>query len=373
MKIIILNTDYPDFLKSLYTHRPGLSTESYVEQLKVRMDSFFGVADYYSSNLRKLGHEAFDIHANNEIMQKAWALEHGLKIHSDFKWTLGRRKTIIPWVSRRTTSRWIYQVLTAQIKHYKPDVLLNQAMDGIPSSFFMEMKPHIRLLVGQHAAPMPRDLDYSCYDIFISSLPNFVDHFRSLGIRSELSRLAFEPRILQRLGERCPTIPISFVGSLSPNHASRISLLETLCNRSSIRIWGNVADTLPENLHINRRLEKPVWGLEMYKILQRSQVTLNHHIEIAESYANNMRLYEATGVGALLITDWKQNLHEIFEVGKEVVAYCSPEECFELTQYYLSHPDEAEKIARTGQQRTLRDHTYAKRIEELVEIVKKIL
>ena len=46
---------------------------------------------------------------------------------------------------------------------------------------------------------------------------------------------------------------------------------------------------------------------------------------MAKSYANNMRLYEATGVGALLVTDWKENLGEMFEPGKEVVAYRSPE------------------------------------------------
>ena len=34
----------------------------------------------------------------------------------------------------------------------------------------------------------------------------------------------------------------------------------------------------------------------MHQILRSSRTTLNHHIDAAESYANNMRLYEATGV-----------------------------------------------------------------------------
>ena len=41
------------------------------------------------------------------------------------------------------------------------------------------------------------------------------------------------------------------------------------------------------------------------------------------------RLFEATGVGTLLVTDWKKNLHEMFEPGKEVIVYHSPEECAE--------------------------------------------
>ena len=82
-----------------------------------------------------------------------------------------------------------------------------------------------------------------------------------------------------------------------------------------------------------------------------------------------MRLYEATGMGALLITDWKQNLHELFEPGTEVVTYRSVEECVELIRHYLAHPAERETIARAGQARTLRDHTYRQRVEEMVSII----
>jgi len=82
-------------------------------------------------------------------------------------------------------------------------------------------------------------------------------------------------------------------------------------------------------------------------------MTLNQSIF---PHATNMRLFEATGVGILLITDSKVNLNELFELGKEVVAYRSPEECVELVQYYLEHDREREDIARAGQERTLQEH-----------------
>ncbi len=44
----------------------------------------------------------------------------------------------------------------------------------------------------------------------------------------------------------------------------------------------------------------------MYEVIRRSRVTLNFHIDLAEGWANNMRLYEATVVGTLLLTDWKK-------------------------------------------------------------------
>jgi len=92
---------------------------------------------------------------------------------------------------------------------------------------------------------------------------------------------------------------------------------------------------------------------------------------MAASYANNMRLFEATGVGTLLITDWKVNLHEMFKPGDEVIVYRSPEECTELARYYLEHDDEREAIAHAGQERTSREHTYCHRMRELVDIVSK--
>jgi len=107
--------------------------------------------------------------------------------------------------------------------------------------------------------------------------------------------------------------------------------------------------------------------------LQRSRIALNVHIDMAEQYAANMRLYEATGVGTMLLTDWKKNLHEMFEIGNEVVAYRSTRECVELVQHYLAHDEEREAIARAGQQRTLSEHSYYHRMQELTEILGRYL
>jgi len=111
----------------------------------------------------------------------------------------------------------------------------------------------------------------------------------------------------------------------------------------------------------------------MYEIFYKSLITLNHHIDVGGAYAGNGRLFEATGMGTLLVTDWKKNLHEMFEPGKEVVCYRTPEECAEMVQYYLGHDEERKAIARAGQQRTLREHTYYQRMQELSDIVHKYL
>lgn len=75
----------------------------------------------------------------------------------------------------------------------------------------------------------------------------------------------------------------------------------------------------------------------------------------------------------LLITDYKDNLSDLFEIGKEIVVYRSAEECAALVNYYLSRPQEAEAIARAGQARTLRDHSYKMNMAELSLIFKRHL
>jgi spore maturation protein CgeB len=73
------------------------------------------------------------------------------------------------------------------------------------------------------------------------------------------------------------------------------------------------------------------------------------------------------------VTDWKQNLHEMFEPDVDVVAYRTPRECVEKIRYLLEHEEERAQIARAGQARTLREHTYRSRMAELVALVEKLL
>ena len=373
MRVLILDTDYPAFLDWLYGEHPGLHEKPFDEQLRVHTDACFGMAGFCSSNLRALGHEAYDLHANSEYMQKQWAREHGVKVDANWRTQFRLRRGIVPWVSRTQVRRWFYEILAAQIKHHKPDVVLNLAMDAISSEFLREMKPYTRLLVGQIAASIPKGENWGVYDLVISSLPNFVEHFRGLGIRSEFNRLAFEPAVLRHLHTQKKNILVSFVGSFTSAHSKRDQLLEHLCLNLPMNVWGIGVERLPHDSPIRARYLGAVWGLRMFSVLAASKIVVNYHSDIAQSYANNMRLFEATGTGALLVTDWKDNLHEMFQPGKEVVTYRSVEECAERIQYYLEHSDEGDVIAASGQRRTLESHTYLKRMRDLSGIIVKYL
>ena len=55
------------------------------------------------------------------------------------------------------------------------------------------------------------------------------------------------------------------------------------------------------------------------------------------------------------MTDYKDNLHEMFIPGKEVVAYRDADEAVEQISYYLTHEEERKQIVGAGRRRTLRN------------------
>jgi hypothetical protein len=120
-------------------------------------------------------------------------------------------------------------------------------------------------------------------------------------------------------------------------------------------------------------MEDGIYGLHMYETVRDAGITLNIHADSSDRYASNMRLFEVTGVGGCLLTDWKPNLGEMFSLDKEVVAYRSAAEAVEKARWLLGHPEARAAIANAGQARTLREHTFGHRAGRFHEIVKNAL
>jgi hypothetical protein len=375
LRILFLNSDYTSFLAWLYRRHRGLAFMSYDRQLAARNDSLFGTADFMSTHMRALGHEAIDIHANNRPLQEAWFARPGLgKAMRLWRSGLGlapgrfgRRM-----INLDSASPFFVTVLAAQIAAFKPTILYNQDPSGIPAALLRSMLPRGCALVAQIASPRAPGTNWHAYDLVISSIPHFVASFRQEGVSAEYMPLAFERHILGRFSEVARDIPVSFVGGLTPSHRERIDFLARIAERvDDLAIWGDGAAALPADNPIRRRYRGSAWGPEMFRVLRRSRVTLNKHIAVAENDANNMRLFEATGMGACLVTDWKENLPDLFEPGKEVIAYRSVEECLDRLRYLESHEAERQRIAEAGQARCLSEHSYERRMRELAALLER--
>jgi spore maturation protein CgeB len=88
--------------------------------------------------------------------------------------------------------------------------------------------------------------------------------------------------------------------------------------------------------------------------------------------AGNMRLFEATGVGAFLLTDFKDNLDTLFAPDREVAVWRSIDDCLKAIEHYLADEKGRAAIAQTGHARTMTQHSYRRRAAEILELVDRI-
>jgi spore maturation protein CgeB len=371
MKIIFVDNCYPVFIRSIESELKEAKKDlSYGKILEFYYKQFFGTSDYYSRNIHKLGWEASDIIINFPSAQNAW-LKENRKYSTLLSSRLIEKVKAVQGVYASTGNPL---ALIAQIKSYRPDVLYIQCPATFPPFITKILKRYCKLLVGQIASPLPADEFFKHYDLVLSSLPNIVEHIKRTGIKSEYFKIGFEASILNHINKLPKPYEITHVGGYGTIHNQRNEVLEFAAQKLNIDFWGYGENNLKSNSAIRKNFHGQAWGLEMYNILASSRITLTGHISsVAGEYANNMTLYEATGCGALLMTDWKKNLNEIFEIDKEIVAYSDKEDLVKKIKYYLDHPKEAEKIAKAGQQRTLKDHTYQNRMLDLDLIIKRHL
>lgn len=365
MKIFIIDTYYENFLNDFYSKNEEIKYKNCNEQKSALLAEQFGTADFYSKNLKKLGHQAEEFIVNNEILQKQWAKENNIKYRKDYFQKIPKIKKILK-------PDWFKKILEAQIAEFKPDIIYSQNLSVADPVFLKKIKKHAKLLVGQIACPLPPKQYLQAYDLILTSFPHYIQKFKNLGINSEYFRIGFEHTILDKLSHFETKYDTVFIGGFSQAHSKGTELLEYLSGKVKMDFWGYGADSLTDNSLIRKNYHGEAWALKMYNILFNSKIAINRHIDVAENYANNMRLYETTGVGSMLITDYKSNLNELFEIGKEIETYSTNEELAEKINYYLTHEDERKKIASAGQKKTLKDHAYEIRMKELIEIFKKI-
>jgi spore maturation protein CgeB len=79
------------------------------------------------------------------------------------------------------------------------------------------------------------------------------------------------------------------------------------------------------------------------------------------------RTFEVPGAGGFLLTEVAPELERYFAIGSEIAAFASPGDLVERVRYYLDHPDERDAIARAGHARAIAEHTYERRISQILE------
>jgi len=403
MRFLIV-TAVPDyFLTGFNASQPDLASLNYKETYQALMDYLVSY-DVVSSNLNKLGHEAELLIVNDANLQHKWAVENGYgaltaRVEPEKRAALKQR--LLPLFTKvkpalekyafldalyrhtrsqtekafglAASSQLHHAYLAAQIQQYRPDVLY---VYGFPLSndFLAQIRPYTRFIACQIASQLPDMQDFSQYDLIVSSLPNLVQFFQEQGASGEYLRLGFDAGVLPKL-KREPSLQsdVAHVGGYAGVHQQRSALFETVARQIPITFWGYGVEHLPPDSLIRRNFRGGAWGMDMYNVRFNGRINITGHSTIAGRFGNNYALYEATGVGSLLLTDNKENLSELFAVGREIIAYRDAPDCVEKIRYYLDHEEERAAIAQAGQRRVLQEHTGFHRAQELLDILARYM
>ena len=400
MRFAYVGAGYPSYLEAFYAARPLLALAPVAEQEQALYSDGFSWNGCWADALLERGYETRDFYLGVTPLDRAWHREN-------------------PNASISTDSG---AIALLRLRQYRPDVVLYDHNDA---QLLRELTtgPDAPIVIGWEGGGLSRQACWPYFDLLLSCAPESVALVRAAGVRAEQMHHAFNPKVLGRLEPAPRENRALFIGQLvregdfhmrreinlvricaaglpfdihSPSYdyglrddlmaiaqmgaylayqpVARVPGFGRLLSRLPLGYMGSPGRAfplLPVNPHLRGNLKPGYFGVDMYACLARSAVCLNFHADTTPDYASNMRLFETTGIGTCLLTDARRNLPDLFEPDREILSFENVDECIEKMRWLLDHPEQARAIASAGQARTLRDHTFARRSEELDQHIRR--
>lgn len=104
---------------------------------------------------------------------------------------------------------------------------------------------------------------------------------------------------------------------------------------------------------------------ELAQVYSESKINLN--ITLQGSSNLNYRVFEVLASKAFLLTDYMQDLEELFEIDTDLVTYKNTEELIAKIKLYIGNPKLREQIALNGFERVKAEHTYVARAKTILD------
>lgn len=358
MRFVQILSFYHAYVQGWYAKNPHLAAAPYQVQLDALLGDGFSGAHYFAEALRRMGCDAHTIIANCTELQSAWAREHGVVL------------------SGQTSCS---DILRAQVTALRPDILFVSDPISYDSRFIRALSTRPPFVAGWRSASIPPWSDFTEFDLMLSTDTTTPVLARKHGARATEHFIpGFPEWIADGVRNEAKTHDVVFCGQLTSEHRTRVELIEQLSFYAT-----NTGDFTPAFfVQRNGSFDMPSaeaflyparWGLDFYREIKRGKIGINNVIDFANGESGNMRQFEVTGSGTLLITPSHPNLSKHFTPGTEVETYECFEELVEKINYYNSHEKEREGMARRGQERCLREHGLMTRAEELVEVLRRFV
>lgn len=375
-KIIIYKAfpAYQNYLSKFYEEGNRLEEKSFSEQKQALIYDGFPWIFTWSTNISEQKATIFETVHNCEPLQRAW----------------NRDKSF--------GEDWQVQIVLEQIKEIKPQVCVLYPPELFNTSVINEIKSMLKndvVIISYDGMNRMNESLYSSYDVILTCSDYISRYYQNKNVQTYTLNFCFDENILAKIDSKSDhKYAVGFSGSIYTSiHDDRYDLLKYLTRRTKLEIRSEFGQNLDYSLfskiQLRRLIKKkdydnylglwkidksnrgPVYGLGMYQFLRDSGISINMHGDKIK-FAANVRLFEVTGVGSCLLTDWKENMSELFEPDKEVVLYRSIEEAYDKIKFLKKNERVRSKIAKQGQHRTLSNYTYKESIPKLVKYLTQL-
>ena len=413
-KVFIFN--YSTIFENINT-KNEYSNLSYSDHLNKLLNEYIIETPGFSKKMNLMGNMSQDIIYNYYDLQAKWLEENNLKLDKDLNF-----------------EDKLYYIFEKQIFYFKPNVIFFRGHPPFDCSRIVELKDKFKFLkkiVCHNGFP---NNELKNIDLVLSTTKTLNDFYKKKGLMSTLLYHSFDEEILKKVVKKNNSNEIVFCGQTghtkSTYYKTRFNHLnELLINNFSIDCYSseffnkkiefqiknskekvrNFLLNIFKDKYINlfrfldkkikndilsnfvsdlekinnsekylhdlwpKKIHPPVFGLDMLNKIYNSDITINIHTDVTTKYCGNYRMFEATGLGSCLITEYRDNITELFEPDSEVVTYKNFSELKDKLKNLIGNEELCKKISIQGQKRTLKQHTLNSRLEFVDREIKKLI
>lgn len=151
---------------------------------------------------------------------------------------------------------------------------------------------------------------------------------------------------------------VLFVGTFTLKRY--IFIKKMIKNGVDIDIYGSLWPKKVSGINVH----KAVYGYDYVKLMQKYSIVLNIHNDI--NYGPNMRVFEATGSGATLLTDNAEDVKKFFMENQDILIYSNIQEAINISKTFLKNPNL--NISRNAYKKCHKNYEYTKIIQNIINI-----
>lgn len=305
------------------------------------LDDRFGAAHLLKPILER-DPSAFFANGDDEHSQRLWAKENGLPV-----------------------SATLSDILLAQIEEHRTEVFYNIDPMRYGDSFLARLPGSVRRTIAWRAAPSEGG-QFLKHDLVVNNFPAILAAYRDQGANTAAFFPAHDPVMDGYAAREDRDIDLLFVGSYSRYHLRRAAMLEAI---ASLRGTANVVMFLDRSRftrlaetplgwvgplrehrrppNIRRVAQGPVFGRDLLSAIGRAKIVVNGAIDMVGTERGNMRVWEAMGCGAALLSD-TGSYPEHMRADVHFETYANSEQVVEKALGLLADDSRRQKMAGEG-------------------------